>query len=186
VSIEGSQMLIQKLRLQRGWSQEQLAEISGLSVRTIQRLERGQTASVESLKALAAAFEIDFSDLREPDMNNISQATIDPATMGQHTLGHNTGQNTLGQGLSPDEALALAHVRKLRGFYIHLAQYVLVIAFLTIVNLLVSPSYFWVLYVAFGWGVGVAFHGLRVFDKVPFLNGEWERRQVEKHLGRKL
>ncbi len=47
-------MLIQKLRLQRGWSQEQLAELSGLSVRTIQRLERGQPASVESLKALGA------------------------------------------------------------------------------------------------------------------------------------
>ena len=36
-------MLIQKLRLQRGWSQEQLAVLSGLSVRTIQRLERGKT-----------------------------------------------------------------------------------------------------------------------------------------------
>jgi hypothetical protein len=33
---------------------------------------------------------------------------------------------------------------------------------------------------------GILFHGLRVFDKVPFLNGEWERQQVEKHLGRKL
>lgn len=32
-------MLIQKLRLQRGWSQEQLADLSGLSVHTIQRLE---------------------------------------------------------------------------------------------------------------------------------------------------
>jgi len=48
--IEGSPMLIQKLRLQRGWSQEQLAELSGLSVRTIQRIERGQPASIESLK----------------------------------------------------------------------------------------------------------------------------------------
>jgi len=57
-------MLIQKLRLQRGWSQEQLAELSGLSVRAIQRLERGQSASVESLKALGAAFEIDFSQLK--------------------------------------------------------------------------------------------------------------------------
>ncbi len=62
-------MLIQKLRLQRGWSQEQLAELSGLSVRTIQRLERGQTASVESLKALASVFETDFSRLKEPDMD---------------------------------------------------------------------------------------------------------------------
>ncbi|MBR0868021.1 transcriptional regulator with XRE-family HTH domain [Bradyrhizobium diazoefficiens] len=50
-------MLIQKLRLQRGWSQEQLAQLSGLSVRTIQRLERGQPASNESLKALGAVFE---------------------------------------------------------------------------------------------------------------------------------
>jgi len=156
-------MLIQKLRLQRGWSQEQLAELSGLSVRTIQRIERGQTASVESLKALGAAFQIDFSDLKEPDMNS-----------------------TTGQSVSADEALALAHVRKIKGFYIHLAQYVLLVGFLAVVNLIVSPHYFWVAWVALGWGVGVLFHGLRVFDKVPFLRGDWERRQVEKYLGREL
>jgi len=34
-------MLIQKLRLQWGWSQQQLAKASGLSVRTIQRIEAG-------------------------------------------------------------------------------------------------------------------------------------------------
>ena len=34
-------MIVRKLRLQRGWSQEQLAEMSGLSTRTIQRIERG-------------------------------------------------------------------------------------------------------------------------------------------------
>jgi transcriptional regulator with XRE-family HTH domain len=156
-------MLIQKLRLQRGWSQEQLAELSGLSVRTIQRLERGQPASVESLKALGAAFEVDFSALKEPDMNA-----------------------TTSQSVSTDEALALAHVRKLRGFYIHLAQYGIIIAFLTIVNLMTSPHYYWVVWVALGWGVGVLFHGLRVFDRVPFLSGQWERQQVEKYLGRKL
>ncbi len=156
-------MLIQKLRLQRGWSQEQLADLSGLSVRTIQRLERGQTASVESVKALGAAFEIDLSDLKEPEMNT-----------------------TTSQVVSADEALALAHVRKLRGFYIHLAQYGIIVGFLAIVNLLTSRQYFWVVWVALGWGIGVLFHGLRVFDKVPFLSGEWERRQVEKQLGRKL
>jgi transcriptional regulator with XRE-family HTH domain len=166
-------MLIQKLRLQRGWSQEQLAELSGLSVRTIQRLERGQAASVESLKALGAAFAIDFSHLKEPEMNTIGNpASPSPVTTRQ--------------SISPDEALALAHVRKLKGFYIHLAQYAIVVAFLTIVNLVTSPHYIWVLWIAAGWGVGVLFHGLRVFDKVPFLSAEWERRQVEKYLGRKL
>lgn len=32
-------MIVRKLRLQRGWSQEQLATLTGLSVRTIQRIE---------------------------------------------------------------------------------------------------------------------------------------------------
>ena len=161
-------MLIQKLRLQRGWSQEQLAEVSGLSVRTIQRLERGQTASLESLKALGAAFEIDFSDLKEPEMN---------PTMSQ---------TPSGQSVSADEALALAHVRKLKGFYTNLMLYGLVIGFLVVVNLVTYRHYLWVIWPALGWGLGILLHGLRVFDKVPFLNGEWERRQVEKYLGRKL
>lgn len=170
-------MLIQKLRLQRGWSQEQLAELSGLSVRTVQRLERGQTASVESLKALGAAFEIDFSQLKEPDMNTIADMSSDPAPASAAALK---------QGLSTEEALALAHVRKLKGFYFHLAMYGIIIGFLAIVNLMTSHHYLWFLWAASGWGVGLLIHGMRVFDKVPFLNGEWERRQVEKYLGRKL
>ena len=156
-------MLTQKLRLQRGWSQEQLAELSGLSVRTIQRLERGQAASAESLKALASVFEIDFSDLKETEMDAPMNET-----------------------LRADEALALAHVRKIKGFYVHLAQYVIVVGGLAIVNLVTSPVYLWVGWVAMGWGIAVLVHGMRVFDKVPFLNGQWEKREVEKFLGRRL
>jgi transcriptional regulator with XRE-family HTH domain len=32
-------MIVQKMRLQHGWSQQQLADPSGLSVRTIQPIE---------------------------------------------------------------------------------------------------------------------------------------------------
>ena len=42
---------IKKLRLERHWSQEQLAEMSGLSTRTIQRIESGQNADFETLKS---------------------------------------------------------------------------------------------------------------------------------------
>ena len=160
---ESTQMLIQKLRLQHGWSQEQLAELSGLSPRTIQRLEKGQTASTESLKALAAVFEVDFSRLKEPDMTT-----------------------ALNPDVRTDEALALAHVRKVKSFYVHLAQYIVIVGGLAILNLLTAPTYPWVIWVALGWGSGVLIHGLRVFDKAPFLNGQWERREVEKYLGRKL
>ena len=163
-------MLVQKLRLQRGWSQEQLAEVSGLSVRTIQRLERGQAASVETLKALGAAFEVDFSTLKEPAMNVVA----------------NENPNASAAAASADERLALRHVRRLKGFYIHLAQYCVVIPALAILNLIVTPNFFWAIFPALGWGLGVLFHGLMVFDRVPMLTADWERRQVEKRLGRKL
>lgn len=52
-------MILKRLRHKRNWSQEQLAEISGLSVRTIQRIESGGKASLETLNALASALEID-------------------------------------------------------------------------------------------------------------------------------
>ena len=49
---------LRELRTGRRWSQEQLAELSGLNLRTIQRLESGAKASTESLTALAAVFEV--------------------------------------------------------------------------------------------------------------------------------
>jgi len=58
-------MLVKKLRRQRNWSQEQLAEMSGLSVRTVQRIESGNRASLETLKCLAAVFEVELSVLTE-------------------------------------------------------------------------------------------------------------------------
>ena len=160
-------MLIQKLRLQRGWSQEQLAEVSGLSARTVQRLERGQPASLESLKALASAFDLDLKDLQEPSM------TSNPTEPGL-------------KDIRQDEARALKHVRKVRRFYMHLTQYVVVIAGLAVVNLVTYPKVLWFIWPALGWGIGVAAHGMTIFNLVPFLDGAWERRQVEKYLGRKL
>lgn len=57
--------MIKKIRVSKGWSQEQLAHFSGLSVRTIQRIERGHNAGLESLKCLAAVFELDVSELQK-------------------------------------------------------------------------------------------------------------------------
>lgn len=57
--------MIKKLRERKNWSQEQLAIMSGLSVRTIQRIESGNKASIESLKSLASVFEVDVSKLTE-------------------------------------------------------------------------------------------------------------------------
>jgi len=54
---------VKKMREERAWPQEQLAAVSGVSVRTIQRIERGDPASFESLKAIATAFKVDVREL---------------------------------------------------------------------------------------------------------------------------
>lgn len=156
-------MLVQKLRLQRGWSQQQLAELSGLNVRTIQRIEKGQEPSVESLKSLAAVFNVEFSTLKEQGMDN-----------------------AVSENQSAEEILAFNQVRKLKGFYIHLAQYVLVIALLSVINALTTPNRWWVQWVIMGWGVGVFFHWLQISERFSLFGSKWEKEQVEKRLGRKL
>jgi transcriptional regulator with XRE-family HTH domain len=156
-------MLVQKLRLQRGWSQQQLAELSGLNVRTIQRIEKVQEPSVESLKSLAAVFNVEFSTLKEQGMDNV-----------------------ISESQSAEETLAFNQVRKLKGFYIHLAQYVLVIAVLTVINALTTPNRWWVQWVIMGWGVGVFFHWLQISERFGLFGSKWEKEQVEKRLGRKL
>ncbi|WP_148876537.1 helix-turn-helix domain-containing protein [Serratia marcescens] len=57
---------IRPLRLEKGWSQEQLATIAGLSTRTVQRIENGEQASLETLSAIAAALNVQVSDLNAP------------------------------------------------------------------------------------------------------------------------
>jgi transcriptional regulator with XRE-family HTH domain len=156
-------MLVQKLRLQRGWSQQQLAELSGLNVRTIQRIEKGQEPSVESLKSLAAVFNVEFSTLKEQGMDNV-----------------------ISESQSAEEILAFNQVRKLKDFYIHLANYVLVIAVLTVVNALTTPNRWWVQWVIIGWGIGVFSHWLQISERFGLLGSKWEKEQVEKRLGRKL
>ena len=158
-------MLIQKLRLKRGWSQQQLADASGLSVRTIQRLEAGQPASTETLKCLAAVFEVDFATLNPGE-------TMTTASPSAHA--------------ESQEREAFRYVRKLRGFYIHLFQYVFVNLGLLAINLIFVPQHLWVLWVIGGWGLGLLGHAFSVFRPVWFLGPAWERQQVEKRLGRPL
>lgn len=60
-------VLVRMLREAKGWSQEQLAEISKLSSRTIQRVEEGLPSSVDTRRAIASAmgFE-DIDALNKP------------------------------------------------------------------------------------------------------------------------
>lgn len=56
-------VLVKLYRELRKWSQEQLAEIAGLSSRTVQRVEEGLPASTDTRRALARAFDIEDIDV---------------------------------------------------------------------------------------------------------------------------
>ena len=159
-------MIVRKLRLQRGWSQEQLATLTGLSVRTIQRIEQGQQPGLESLKALAAVFEV--TQLQESEMKG------------------NEGEDRGRVQVARDEREAMKFVEGLRGFYGHLMSYVLVIGGLFIINYLSNPDYIWAWWPMLGWGLGLASHAINLFQPFKLFGPEWERRQVEKRLGRRL
>lgn len=154
-------MIVRTLRLEKGLSQEQLAGMAGISIRTLQRIERGAKASPETLKCIAAALETEFSSLRkDQDM---------PATAET----------------SSEEQRATEYVRDIRAFYIHLIQYAVVMVGLLIVNLMFDPSDLWVIWPALGWGIGVAAHGLSVFEVINPFGDAWEKRQIDKRLGRR-
>ena len=54
---------LKALRESRAWSQTHLADASGISLRTIQRIEKSGVASPESVKSLCATLGIQVGDL---------------------------------------------------------------------------------------------------------------------------
>jgi transcriptional regulator with XRE-family HTH domain len=87
---------LNELKVQRelvNWSQEMLSEYSGVSVRTIQRIESGSRTSIESAKSLASALSLPSYDilLQPPPLivsvDSNSEANVDKpnseATFGE-------------------------------------------------------------------------------------------------------
>lgn len=127
----------------RCWSQEHLAEVAGVSPRTIQRLENGDSVSRETVLALAAAFDVPASALAA-DVEAKARAAAELAAKRK-------GQDAWA------------------AFWIHLATYVGVIALLVWINVASEPDRLWTLWPAIGLGIGVIGHGaaLILADRYP-------------------
>ncbi len=54
---------VRELRLDRGWTQQQLADACGVSMRTVQRVEKDGVASLETTTALGVVFGVERRDL---------------------------------------------------------------------------------------------------------------------------
>ena len=79
---------------------------------------------------------------------------------------------------------AKKRVDELKGFYIHLAIYVVINAFI-LVNLYLRNDDFWRwehFFTLIAWGVGVLFHASKTFGFNPLLGKNWEERQIQKYM----
>ncbi len=152
-------MIVRKLRLKRGWTQAQLAEMVGVTSRTIQRIEQGQKPGLETTKALASVFEVDLSVFQSED-----------STMNNEEVVKN------------DEQEAIAYGKRVKQFYEQLISYIVI----SVVFLFVFGGDTHLYIVLGGVGIGIIIYGLITFEVIGILSPAIERKLVEKRLGRKL
>jgi len=168
-------MILRKLRLQKGWSQEHLAEVSGLSVRTIQRIERGAPSSLESANALAAVFQVEVETF-------IISSGEQHMTTSEHDNKTPSSKPTK-PTLSKEEKDAINYVKGIKEFYGHLFMFVVFMVAFLVTGKFSHPQLGWLI---LGWVAGLVIHGLVAYEVFGSFGTNWEKKQIEKKLGRKL
>tara|TARA_R110002049_G_scaffold81898_1_gene208270 strand:+ start:54 stop:1328 length:1275 start_codon:yes stop_codon:yes gene_type:complete len=74
------------------------------------------------------------------------------------------------------------HVEELKGFYYSLISYCLVIPFLIFINYKTSWDFQWFWFPMFGWGLGLAIQGFRVFVNDKAFGRRWEERKINEFM----
>jgi hypothetical protein len=96
-------------------------------------------------------------------------------------------ENSFDEQKSIDKARK--RVEDIKGFYKHLAAYVLVNAFLLIMHAInLDPGEkFWswgTFITAISWGIGLLAHWLTVYSRNVFFSKDWEERKIQQYLER--
>jgi transcriptional regulator with XRE-family HTH domain len=125
---------IKRWREERHWSQEHLADLAGIGLRTIQRVEQGEKASRDTLTALAAAFNVDVMTL-----------TVDAQSEARAREKRKVARGGAALRLS---------------FWISLASYIFGMILFTGIN--IGTGSYVMMWAMIWWTVGTAGHGLAV------------------------
>ncbi|MGB0445823.1 MAG: 2TM domain-containing protein [Pseudomonadales bacterium] len=163
-------MIIHKHRLAQGCTQQELAQHSGLSIRTVQRIEKGQLPSEESAKCLGAVFSVEYQDI------------LDHYAHCQKPANRKSQHNTNEFSLDSEEERVIREVEDLKWFYEHALCFALIMPILWLINFVVSTAYWWAIWPTLVWGVGLALHGISTFNLFKLFGPEWERREINKRL----
>lgn len=127
---------IKRWREERHWSQEHLADLAGIGLRTLQRIENGETASQETLKALAAAYTVDVAAL-----------SVDQTAEAARLVEQQNEKTRAGLRLS---------------FFIHLAAFSIGAIVFIGISIGIGGERFAMLWPLIWWTVGLVAHGATV------------------------
>ncbi|HID9555871.1 MULTISPECIES: helix-turn-helix domain-containing protein [Serratia] len=148
---------IRPLRLEKGWSQEQLAAIASLSTRTVQRIENGEQASLETLTAIAAALGVQISDLNAP-----------PQTPQEETP---EAQRLRRQVAAEGKLLSMA------------VRFAVIGAILLAVNVFTHPHYLWALWALGGMSLALIMRAVRTL-LLRNVFSRWQEQRLAQKLRR--
>ncbi len=80
---------------------------------------------------------------------------------------------------------AKKRVAELKKFYTSLTTYLIFMVFLAGVNYYTNQfEDMWFLWAAFGWGIGIFFQALKIFNFDPIFGKDWEERKVQQFMDR--
>jgi hypothetical protein len=120
-------------------------------------------------------------------MSHLEDGNISPARMIQLTACRLTD---VGGHMSTEQDAAYRRARQrvaaLRSFYVHLVVYVIVNAFLFLINIVTSPNSLWFYWPLLGWGIALLIHAVFVFGfgGGGWLGPDWEQRKVQEYVDR--
>lgn len=130
---------IRRQREARLWSQEHLAELAGISLRTVQRVETEGKAANETAMALAAAFDLPINCLR------LTEAAPDAASgnVAEPASTPTASTPTVERPRSPSR------------FHTHLVIYLVVCSGMLVADISSHGSITWSKWPLLGWGLGL-------------------------------
>lgn len=77
---------------------------------------------------------------------------------------------------------ARKRVEDIKGFYGNLISFIVVNIGLFVLNMYASPKHLWFYWPLLWWGIGVVFHGLKVFNVMPFFGKDWEQQKIKEFM----
>ncbi len=110
-------------------------------------------------------------------METAKQFSIAIPILGENIEIMNTSQTFISE---KKYRLAKKRVEKLKGFYLHLAIYMLFVPVFIYLNYISQAGFPWALFPIVGWGMGVSGHAAETFNYNPFFGKSWEERKIRE------